>query len=80
MNTMRMPGFTAEVSLYQNTDFGNAKSIMFQNTTENVAPAMSDLCENVGVTMANAVEAGDGVMANFLLHFMVASGCFRGPA
>jgi hypothetical protein len=76
MNTMTMPGFTAEASLYSKGGFGKAAVAVSQNTTERVQPALRfTSCFAIGEAYADAVWAGNFNLAHFLLGFAGSLGC-----
>jgi hypothetical protein len=77
MNTMTMPGFTAEASLYSKGGFGMATVI--ENTTERVQPAMRYTCFTLGILYSGvsnpSARAPDPGMAAFYGGIARGMGC-----
>jgi hypothetical protein len=72
MNTMTMPGFTAEASLYKRGGFGMATVTGSPNTTERVQPALT--CFDMGVQWSDAINRDDQIAA-FWAGFAQGYGC-----
>jgi hypothetical protein len=75
MSTVTMPGFTAEMSLFNNVGFGKVGTILFQNTMGRVEPAMRLNCDDVGALSNFAYQRGRLDIANFWYGVGIAMGC-----
>lgn len=76
MNTMTIPGFTAEASLYRKGAFGKATVAASQNTTARVQPAIRYYtCFNIGSVYEDFLEQDDYVMAGYWYGVAKGLGC-----
>ena len=78
MDTMTMPGFTAEASLYSKGGFDKATVTGSQNTTERVQPAMRTNCFTLGQGYMDALFSDNFGLAHFLFGIARGMGCDLG--
>jgi hypothetical protein len=78
MNTMTMPGFTAEDSIYSKGGFDKATVPVSKNTTERVQPAMRFNCFTLGRAYFDALFADNLGLAHFLFGYARGIGCDLG--
>jgi hypothetical protein len=75
MNTVTMPGFTADASLYKMVGFRGAAPIIHSNNGGNVQPALKMTCFNIGVAYAYAYSSGNLALADFWIGMSIAFKC-----
>jgi len=78
MNTMNMPGFTAENSIHKTRE-GYCMTTAFdaQNASANVQPALPRICDALAELVWGAYNEGAYNRGEFWSNVMERAGCFR---
>ncbi len=78
MNTMNMPGFTADNSIHKTSErYYMATAFDSQNAPANVQPALPRICDVLAELVWGAYNEGAYNRGEFWLNVMERGGCFR---
>lgn len=76
MNTMNIPGFTADASFFKTAGFGMATVALSENNTDSVQPAMRASCVILFRLWADSEVYENSYGQAFFLGALLGAGCF----